>query len=122
MSRALTIESSKDTFLKALQEGLDIPIKNAIESYYLTASNSKYIEWGNLNKSGLDLMVTFKSSVTGKNYVDYTPPFGTTQKRVVDFSEDSTASEDLKKQLQNLYANKNDSKSINPYNFKKKFN
>ena len=39
-----------------------------------------------------------------------------------DFSEDNTASEDLKKQLQNLYANKNDSSSINPYNFKKKFN
>jgi hypothetical protein len=122
MSRALTIESSKDTFLNALIEGLDVSTRDAVESYYLIARNSKYIEWGKLNKTGLDLMVAFKTSVTGKNYVDYTPPFGTTQKRVVDFSEDSTASEDLKKQLQNLYANKNDSKSINPYNFKKKFN
>ena len=67
-------------------------------------------------------MTKFKTSTTGKNYVDYTPSFGTTQKRIVDFSEDNTASEDLKKQLQNLYANKNDSSSINPYNFKKKFN
>ena len=58
----------------------------------------------------------------GKNYVNYTPAFGTTQKRIVNFNEDNTASEDLKKQLQNLYANKNDSSSINPYNFKKKFN
>jgi hypothetical protein len=122
MSRALTIESSKDTFLNALIEGLDVSTRDAVESYYLIARNSKYIEWGKLNKTGLDLMVAFKTSVTGKNYVDYTPPFGTTQKRVVDFSEDSTVSEDLKKQLQNLYANKNDSKSINPYNFKKKFN
>jgi hypothetical protein len=122
MSRALTIESSKDNFLNALIEGLDVSTRDAVESYYLTARNSKYIEWGNLNKSGLDLMVTFKSSVTGKNYVDYTPAFGTTQKRIVDFSEDPTASNSLKKQLQDIYANKNNSSGINPYNFKRKFN
>jgi hypothetical protein len=122
MSRALTIESSRDTFLNALQEGLDVYTKQAVESYYLTATNSLFIEWNKLNKIGLDLMVTFKSNTTGKNYVDYTPPFGTTQKRIVDFTEDPTASEPLKKQLQDIYANKNNSSRINPYNFKRKFN
>jgi hypothetical protein len=122
MSRALTIESIKDNFLNALQEGLDVYTKFAVESYYFSGPNSLYVEWPKLNQTGLALMTTFKTSTTGKNYVDYTPSFGTTQKRIVDFSEDNTASEDLKKQLQNLYANKNDSSSINPYNFKKKFN
>jgi hypothetical protein len=122
MSRALTIESIKDNFLNALQEGLDVYTKFAVESYYFSGPNSLYVEWPKLNQTGLALMTTFQTNSTGKNYVDYTPPFGTTQKRVVDFSEDSAASEDLKKQLQNLYANKNDSSSINPYNFKKKFN
>jgi hypothetical protein len=122
MSRALTIESIKDNFLNALQEGLDVYTKFAVESYYFSGPNSLYVEWPKLNQTGLALMTTFKTSTTGKNYVDYTPSFGTTQTRIVDFSEDNTASEDLKKQLQNLYANKNDSSSINPYNFKKKFN
>ena len=122
MSRALTIESIKDNFLNALQEGLDVYTKFAVESYYFSGPNSLYVQWPKLNQTGLALMTTFKTSTTGKNYVDYTPSFGTTQKRIVDFSEDNTASEDLKKQLQNLYANKNDSSSINPYNFKKKFN
>jgi hypothetical protein len=122
MSRALTIESSKDIFLNALQEGLDVYTKFAVESYYFSGSDSIYGIWVKLNQAGLALMTTFKTNTTGKNYVDYTPSFGTTQKRIVDFSEDNTASEDLKKQLQNLYANKNDSSSINPYNFKKKFN
>jgi predicted DNA-binding WGR domain protein len=111
----------RDTFLNALQEGLDVYTKQAVESYYRTSANSLLIEWGKLNKLGLDLMVTFKSSATGKNYVDYTPAFGTTQKRIVDFSEDPTASNDLKKQLQDIYANKNNSSNINPYNFKSKF-
>jgi hypothetical protein len=122
MSRAITIESAKDNFLNALQEGLDVYTKFAVESYYFSGPNSLYVQWPKLNQTGLALMTTFQTNTTGKNYVDYTPPFGTTQKRVVDFSEDSAASEDLKKQLQNLYANKNDSSSINPYNFKKKFN
>jgi hypothetical protein len=122
MSRAITIESAKDNFLNALQEGLDVYTKFAVESYYFSGPNSLYVQWPKLNQTGLALMTTFQTNSTGKNYVDYTPPFGTTQKRVVDFSEDSAASEDLKKQLQNLYANKNDSSSINPYNFKKKFN
>jgi hypothetical protein len=122
MSRALTIESSKDIFLNALQEGLDVYTKFAVESYYFSGTDSIYGIWVKLNQAGLALMTTFKTNTTGKNYVDYTPSFGTTQTRIVDFSEDNTASEDLKKQLQNLYANKNDSSSINPYNFKKKFN
>ena len=81
-----------------------------------------YVLYDKLNAAGLQLISTYRASVDGKTYLNYTPSFGTTQKRITLTSENTSASEDVKKTLQNIYSGKNDTGKTNPYNFKSKFN
>jgi hypothetical protein len=122
MSRALLQKDLKDGFLKALVEGLDQATTNAVLFYYDTSGISLRYHWTYANKSGTDLLAFYKTGDVAKNYIKYTPPFGSTQKRITVFAEDLTAPESNKKTLQTIYSNKNNSGKFNPYNFKRKFN
>ena len=122
MSRALLQKDLKDGFLKALVEGLDQATTNAVLFYYDTSGTSLRFQWTYANKVGTDLLAIYKTGDVAKNYIKYTPPFGSTQKRITVFAEDLTAPESNKKTLQTIYSNKNNSGKFNPYNFKRKFN
>ena len=122
MSRALLQKDLKDGFLNALVEGLDQATTNAVLFYYDTSRLSLKFQWDLNNKAGLSLLSTYKTGDVAKNYIKYTPPFGSTQKRITVFAEDLTAPESNKKTLQTIYSNKNNSGKFNPYNFKRKFN
>lgn len=122
MSRALLQKDLKEGFLNALVLGLDQATTNAILFYYDTSRLSLRFQWDNANKSGLNLLNTYKTGDVAKNFLKFTPPFGSTQKRITVFAEDLVAPESNKKTLQTIYSNKNDSKKTNPYNLKRKFN
>jgi hypothetical protein len=105
-----------------LVEGLDQATTNAVLFYYDTSGISLRFQWTYANKAGTDLLAIYKTGDVAKNYIKYTPPFGSTQKRITVFAEDLTAPEINKKTLQTIYSNKNNNSKFNPYNFKRKFN
>jgi hypothetical protein len=118
MSRALSQKNRQD-FVNKLIEGLDITTSNIVRKQY-EDDNSKLYD--KLNASGLQLVSAYRTSPNGKKYLEYTPSFGTTQTRITLASENTEASNDVKKTLQNIYSGKNDSNKTEPYNFKSKFN
>ena len=124
MSRALLIDSNKQGFINALKVGLDQATSNAIDFYYngIGNSNSRLNVWKRVNDGNKTLTENYRTSPYGLDYLEYTPTFGTTQKRITLFSTDLTASPTIKKTLQDIYSSKNNTAQNNPYNFKRKFN
>jgi hypothetical protein len=124
MSRALLVDSNRQGFVDALKLGLDQPTANAVDFYYngIGNSNSRFNVWKRVNDTNKGLVENYRTSTVGLNYVEYTPTFGTTQKRITLFSTDLTASTPIKKTLQDIYSSKNNTAQNNPYNFKRKFN
>jgi len=118
MSKALS-KNNREGFLTELLKGLDKSTQDIVRKYYGDTLPTRYDK---LNSAGKQLVSNYRTSPDGKKYLDYTPSFGTTQKRITLASEDTNASNDVKKTLQNIYSGKNDSNKTNPYNFKSKFN
>ena len=118
MSKAM-MDKNRESFVTALIEGLDIATSDVIRSVYEVTRAKEY---NDLNAKGLQLVSSYRTSPDGKKYLEYTPSFGTTQTRITNTSENTNASNDVKKTLQNIYSGKNDSNKDNPYNFKSKFN
>ena len=121
MSKALL--NNPQDFVDKLKVGLDQATGNAVQFYYngLGNSNSYYNNWKKVNENNVKILTNFKTGTVGKNFVEYTPSFGTTQERVVLFSTDLSASNAKKKTLQDIYSNKNNNGNINPFNFKRNF-
>ena len=124
MSRALLDESSRSGFLNALKQGLDQPTANAVEFYYngLGNTNSRYNIWKKIKDQNKTILENYRVSTTGVKYEKYTPTFNSTQKRIVLFETDLTASPQTKNLLQNIYSQNNNTAQTNPYNLKRKFN
>ena len=105
-----------------------VKCSSGLAGFLVTGSSESFpsmtslrFQWTYANKAGSDLLTIYKSGDVAKNYIKYTPPFVSTQKRITVFSEDLTAPESNKKTLQTIYSNKNNSSKSNPYNFKRKF-
>jgi hypothetical protein len=124
MSRAILVDSNRQGFVDALKLGLDQATANAVDFYYngLGNSNSRFNVWKRVNDTNKQLVENYRTSTVGLNYVEYTPTFGTTQKRITLFSTLLNPPAPIKKTLQDIYSPKNNTAQTNPYNFKRKFN